>query len=227
MRIISKFRDFYDSIQRQGQDRSLIYLREPKEVESNDSPFPFTDVLRTWGTDIVERVMIVGFCGRIMPVLRIGCPRDEKVKPIFAYKVEEIDAFVKRHFKSLSVERYYAAKSRGYWSERWRYTPHRKFVEFFQAAKAHAGAYAQWFQDQRSPIFLGQRRQGKYIVTYNARLEDVEFYRQVDPYTAFQEIQMFLGAMASPEKPIPKIDDKTMAEAKGFDKFSFRKPKQK
>jgi hypothetical protein len=33
--------------------------------------------------------------------------------------------------------------------------------------------------------------------------------------------------MASPEKPIPKIDDKTMAQAKGFDKFSFRKPPKK
>jgi hypothetical protein len=31
--------------------------------------------------------------------------------------------------------------------------------------------------------------------------------------------------MAFPNKPIPKIDDKTMAEIKGFDKFSFRKDK--
>ena len=34
---------------------------------------------------------------------------------------------------------------------------------------------------------------------------------------------MFISNLAVPLKPIPKIDDKTMAEIKGFDKWSFRK----
>jgi hypothetical protein len=65
-------------------------------------------------------------------------------------------------------------------------------------------------------------------MAWNACLKDLEFFRIVDPYTAFQEIAMFLGGLAVPLKPIPHVDDKTMVEAKGFDKkWSFRKEPQK
>ena len=46
-----------------------------------------------------------------------------------------------------------------------------------------------------------------------------------DPYTAYQELSMYLGNMAFPNKPIPTISDEVMAEIKGFNKFSFRKDK--
>lgn len=36
---------------------------------------------------------------------------------------------------------------------------------------------------------------------------------------------MWHNNLAMPEKPIPKIDDTTVLETKGFDKFSFRKGK--
>ena len=49
----------------------------------------------------------------------------------------------------------------------------------------------------------------------------------VDPYQAFQEINMWMSNQAMPEKVIPEIDNKTMIEIKGFDKFSFRKDKSK
>ena len=46
----------------------------------------------------------------------------------------------------------------------------------------------------------------------------------MDTYTAYQEIQMLLGNLAQPNKPIPEIPDKDMVSIKGFDKWSFRKP---
>ena len=53
------------------------------------------------------------------------------------------------------------------------------------------------------------------------------FYRVFDTYTAAQEVEMYVGSKASPEKTIPAIADKVMASAKGFDKYSFRKDKSK
>ena len=44
---------------------------------------------------------------------------------------------------------------------------------------------------------------------------------------SFQELFQWHSNLASPEKEIPYIDDKTMAEAKGFNKYSFRKDKSK
>lgn len=46
-------------------------------------------------------------------------------------------------------------------------------------------------------------------------------------YTAYQELQMWMSNQAIPHKPIPKVSDKDMVTAKGFDKWSFRKEPQK
>lgn len=223
MRIISPFKDYYDCVQSQGQDLSLIYNRQPEEIISKTRVFSFVSLLNRWGSDIVSRVEVVGFCGHVHPVLKIHKPGDARVKPVLCYLIEEVDAFVEQHFKPLEIERYYADKRRSYWSERWTYTPHKALVAFFAEARQRAGDFVYLFD--KAPVF--RCREGRETtLTYNACLKEVEFYRQVDPFTAYQEIQMFWGGRAAPEKPIPKIDDKTLAAAKGFDKFSFRKDKK-
>jgi hypothetical protein len=59
---------------------------------------------------------------------------------------------------------------------------------------------------------------------YNECLKELEFFRLIETYTAYQELQMFFGAMAQPNKPIPRVSDKDMASIKGFDQWCFRKP---
>lgn len=56
-------------------------------------------------------------------------------------------------------------------------------------------------------------------------LKDVFFARVVDPYTAFQELSMFVGGvMARPGNSMVRItDDEVLAGKHGFDKWSFRK----
>ena len=65
-------------------------------------------------------------------------------------------------------------------------------------------------------------------VIINPVLRDYEFEKVVDPYTAAQEIDMFLSNLAvRPDKEPDKIDDKTKIISHGFDvKKSFRKDKQ-
>jgi hypothetical protein len=225
MRIISSFKDYYDCVQSQGQDQSLLYLREPKEVvlEGRQTPFQFTTILQRWGNDIIYGCNVIGFCGRVIPVLSLCHPQDSSIKPVFAYTLAEVDSFVEAHFKKARIERYYAAKRKSYWSELWRYTSHRTIDEFFQEAARHAGDFEHLFQNNRSPIFTYRECRAGHILTFNGCLKEFQFFKLVDPYTAFQEIQMYLGGMAFPNKPMPQIDDKTMAEAKGFNKWSFRK----
>lgn len=223
MRIVSSFSDYYDCVQRQGQDLSLIYHRQPEEIVSKTRVFSFADRFRRWGTDIVTRIEVVGFCGHIHPVLKILKPGDLRVKPTYCYLLEEVNAFVEQHYHPLIVERYYASRRRSYWSERWRYTSHDSLRAFFEEARQRAGDYLYLFD--KGPVFRCHEGR-ETTTTYNASLKEVEFFRLIDPYTAYQEIAMFLGGRAAPEKPIPKIDDKTLAQAKGFDKFSFRKDKK-
>jgi hypothetical protein len=62
---------------------------------------------------------------------------------------------------------------------------------------------------------------------YNGSLKELEFFRLLDTYTAFQEIAMFLGGLAVPLKEIPEVPDKIMVGVKGFDQWSFRTPPTK
>ncbi len=76
---------------------------------------------------------------------------------------------------------------------------------------------------------LGRHSVGMFLektqrkIVYNASLKELEFFRLFDPYTAFQEISMFLGGLAVPLKEIPQVPDKIMVGIKGFDQWSFRK----
>lgn len=60
-------------------------------------------------------------------------------------------------------------------------------------------------------------------VTCSPVLKDIEFYRVVDCYTAFQEIEMFIGGvLGTCNDPAPRFSDKVMRDSKGFDKWSFK-----
>jgi len=63
----------------------------------------------------------------------------------------------------------------------------------------------------------------QHTICYNSRLKELDFAKIFNPIKAYQEITMFMNNLAVPIKPIPKISDVTMAEAKGFNKYSFRK----
>lgn len=79
----------------------------------------------------------------------------------------------------------------------------------------------------QSPIVLKHDwmyNRGTYTVV-NPSLREFEFYKVFDPISAFQQIEMWIGANLTAEKPIPEIDDKTMRDIKGFDTYSFKKEK--
>jgi len=67
-----------------------------------------------------------------------------------------------------------------------------------------------------------------YLVV-NPFLKNLDFFRVMDSFTAMQEIHMYLnGTLSSQVDPVmPVGSDEVLAASKGFDKYSFRKPKTK
>ena len=62
----------------------------------------------------------------------------------------------------------------------------------------------------------------------NPHYNDYEFYKVFDSFTAFQEIQMFMGGvLGSGEKEIVEVADKYKIGQHGFDKWSFRREPDK
>ena len=66
------------------------------------------------------------------------------------------------------------------------------------------------------------------LLVVNPLLSHWEFYKVMDAYTAFQELEMFLGGvMAGEDNPMAGISDEDLAKAKGYDCYSFKKPPTK
>lgn len=231
MRIISDFRDYYDSLMGMGQDLDLQYLRHQKSEKFKgnfpklDQNWPFTSY-----HGLNANYYIVGFCGKVYAIIKLAKPhRTGPALKATCLNLEEVDSFVEEHFKKDEIAAYRSNK----YQRNWLRPKRRDFQRFFEAVEKARDKYSEIFLQHHTPIFVidpqGWKEGGtgrRYPkITYNACLKAYDFVRIFDPYTAFQEIQMFLGGLASPEKPIPEVSDKDMLLAKGFDaKSSFRKP---
>lgn len=218
MRIVSDFRDYYDAVQATGQDRSLVYIRKKKEEDSFRLAATFGNY-RSWQSEcITVSQYIVGYCGQVYPALKLTADNGAEK---FCYNLKGVDDFVQANFREKQIEDYrQKGRGKGYWP--WWLRRH-DFERVFQKWEDAKGKYGDYFRDNHAPVFVVKGKR----VTYNGCLKEVEFFRVKDPYTAFQDISMYLGGLAAPEKPIPQVSDEVMAEIKGFDKWSFRKEPRK
>lgn len=112
----------------------------------------------------------------------------------------------------------YYGKLYGRYSARW--------LQHYHIRKDFTLDYSQYITKfDAHPIVLFSVNSGK--VEYNPLIKKYGFEKIIDPYTAFQELYMFLAAKAKPEKIVPEMSNLDKAFSKGFDRFSFRKDKSR
>ena len=244
MRIISDFKDYYDVAMALGQDQTLIYNRFKKTEELKHLPFPtFTNNFYSYTNDslTVDKTFIVGFCGRIYPIISVNLgkhryssmsDKESRKDRKLCFNIEEIDTYVRLNFKDKCYQDFHNKefKRKSDWPWGIRY---HDFAQYFEYRNKSSGTKwgqpldsdKQYFETNRTPIFIGQQlNRDTAEVVYNANLKDVEFYRLFDPFQTYQEISMWLGNQAEPRKPIPEMSDDIKAFQHGYDKWSFRKP---
>lgn len=240
MRLISPFHDYYDVVQHEGQDLSLIYNRQPfteeakiflPDLEGKDENAPFH--YRNWyNTDKFNyrfEDWVIGFCGKVYCVVGIRANGDTT----YCYSAQEVEDAILAVANKRTTEWYNGQRKwRGFGSLLNRKALDRHFDRY---ENEYRNKYIDHFRERGTPIFVSRWNRGnccrwdqyKQEITYNAPIGQYKFITIFDPYRAFQEIQMFLGGLAQPEKQIPAISDKDMAEIKGFNKWSFRKEPKK
>lgn len=252
MRIVSKQKDYYDGVMAHGMDLSLLYIRDAREevVPTNitlgrPNAMPFS-----------MRMHIVGFCGSVYPVIEIA-PRGDSIYPRSRTVISDggvidrwsgdprpewmfhdfahVDAYMRANLKDQELKQYTDGKV-----SRWDTANNaQQWIQFFDAAEKNKGYYAEVFFKARAPIFIVSddhkiRKDPKDYwatqqgISYNPLLKPYAFAKLKDPFTAFQDIRMWLSNLAVPEKPIPQLSNEDMAASKGHgDKYSFRKPPSK
>lgn len=257
MRIISKISDYYDSAMGQGQDRSIVYLREPRIWRRNaqdpsqdlkmaptelailgdyfkgETPkgFEIADFKAKGVSAVHLRFGFVLLAGRLHPYAcmsrHLSQPDDrgmlcsdhyiygqiefeQALNAIGIKDMQQLDRSVRDYRPSWASNR--TRKIDGFFrlkgSERWHAhcLTHHLVVLSWQ----HGGINDQVLSEDRSLVI-------------NPRLANLQFFRALNPFQAFQEIAMFVGNMAFPDVPQSKMDDRWRIQAHGFDAQSFRK----
>lgn len=242
MRIVAKKKDYYDCIQAYGQDQSLVYVRTPEVVPFSSgrpgtsglvNPFPriyFYGFYRMTNA----HSFIVGFCGKIYPLVSLRNVTQSGAKRIRCFTLEEVDAYIDEHLKKKERDYYYGKiaphLAHRFFRTRTHYDFRRDvFVKFFERCAEKQDAFAHMFEEKRCPVFFAgydsdHRGDGDGQIEYNALLGPHEYYRVFDPYQAYQEINMFMSNLAVPEKQMPIIPDDMKIHSHGFNQWSFRRP---
>ena len=181
---------------------------------------PFTSIAH-FSTDSKKykknKLFVIGFCGK----LYLGWK--------FIYEIKEFDpelGYQRDVEKEDIIFGYENAKDHlkdTYWTKK--LEDHIKYVVEYDPINI--------FREINAPIFVfdsGIDFRHNYINSQdsqfiiNPNLKKYEFYKVVDAFTAFQEIQMFIsGVLGIGEREIIEVEDKYKIDQHGYDKWSFRK----
>jgi hypothetical protein len=244
MRIISPFRDYYDGVQGLGFDDKIVYTRESVQTElpgfgtyrftkNKSKKKEISDVLPPFHNAHPE----LGYLPAPQGAWKLRresfhCPwkGNETMSPTtgmlyfcgkaypfyLAHRLREDSLFSHQPGFEKLVDQ--AARKSRWDRSRSNPTPYRQWIEEHTGKEIDPELHFQ----HKSPIilFIGKTR----IV--NPCLKDFAFQRLIDSYTAFQELDMFMGGvMGEAKDPPAPMTDVEKIKSHGMDtKWSFRKP---
>ncbi|HUV84907.1 MAG TPA: hypothetical protein VMV86_04310 [Methanosarcinales archaeon] len=224
MRIISSFRDYYDSGIAYGIDPDLLYVRETR-VQKIDNKNPMGkhlhELQNAFGTlaEFEGHKGVIAFCGKLYPFYEVNTDSMPGFcfsynKTFFSFK-EMQDAFneeyqdkilfcLKQKLKILKLCEVKSVESfvktiRAHIKELTK--PNRYWSKMKLAPIEHDQTYIgkrvsdDMFRAEKSPIIMVDSFDRlNKAVTVNPRLQDYGFASVMDPVTAFQELSAFLGS---------------------------------
>lgn len=238
MRIISKFKDYYDGCQGYGRDPKLVYVRERKEIELNWNEHheikeqemlqalkPLSEIwsaMPSFGKYYEHNSGCIAFCGKVYPFYLWNDEAYFQIsKLVSAIEADRGKPWASQHYISelLASLKEEPRKARWRWRHRYGNLNLGNWSDFYEETNLTVPDSLHRFF--KSPVVV--RLDRKIVV--NPNLKDYNFASQVDPYTAYQELSMYVGNnLATQMDPEVHISDKLRAESKGFDEWSFRRP---
>jgi hypothetical protein len=197
MKIISTFKDYYDSA---ISFASLVYdrktvIRPIKETRGNTVEPKYPHIRWLYGTQ--SEALIIGFCGKLYPCI--------KVVDQFYYDASQIPQEDLKGSFRVWIDR---NARHEFWTNTTDLTKHAESL----------------FLD--TPVFVYTHTVDGKQITLNPCLKEFQFYKVVDPVTACQEISMHLGTYLSRnEISSQPLSEKEALQKHGMDKWSFKKKK--
>lgn len=236
MRIFSKFHDYYDACMKYGIDRSCVYKREeltfdhekefPIKVKLKDALQAYKPGKFSYRHDHYEHGMI-WFCGIVYPYVllsKLGREIPRTPEYTYCYTLKQVEEFIMTEASKEERILFNVKGRRGK-------TQKHLFNIFFSNNIVGTGFLKKNIITSLCKIkvpclrlHIEQEYKDPKLIL-NPRLTDAQFYRIVDPYSAYQELAMFIsGVLGGESPPMVPIADMIRLEKHGFDKkWSFRK----
>jgi hypothetical protein len=220
VRIISKFYDYYDGAG--WFSDTPVYIRKTKEVNLTQ---PINEVKKTlvevfkilntmprahWSGDVQG---VIAFCGKAYPFW--WCIDQ------FFYDTQYMENHCKKR-----LQRFLGAKGilndlrrRGYFTNSLTHNVWARFIR-----ETNFDISPESFRFVNAPIFLITKSEKIYV---NPMLRSYNFASQIDPYTAYQNIERYLSnELTIQMDPDVERSDELVRDSKGFNDWSFRRHKE-
>lgn len=255
MKIISKHRDYYDSVMAHGVDTMRTYMRTTYEIAADDKNkkaealrplydmvlrIPYTERYRgKFPDEFYVKPFIIAFCGKAYFGIRVrnhltsSWPGDPAKWTKFFFDPQSYRDWVNTEAPKSLRQTFQEKHGTHPWRERDykdirndSVNEHFNIVDAFEDHKP--------FHEIGEPVILLDRssRGDRYqctLATMNPVLKDWGFVKVKDPFTAYQEIDMYLsGVIGAAHPPMIEVANDVRIAKHGFNDRSFRKePGQK
>lgn len=238
MLIVSKNRDYYDSAVGVGIDKTIVYQRHLKTIECPKDILDAITInyLEDFTSNYRSRIpknkygsgyFILGFCGKLYVGFKFTKENNDNLnEPSYDTKII-YDIEKARKFFDFSKNEH----KKWYWSGK---SKEERFNDFIFKIKSIKSI--EWFRKYNTPIFLIGNNNDVFNrydndkslqkITINPILKYYDFMKIYDPYTTFQEIQMFISGVLGINKDGIDVEmtEKQKVQQHGFDKkYGFRK----
>jgi hypothetical protein len=229
-----------------GIDKSIVYERYGKCIyvpsnihnklkQSSGSFFDTKDFASEFESsrylskkDEYNELIVIGFCGKLYVGIKYVKTYYSKKNCTPITKTEIIYDHNKIR-KNLKKEDDEYKKSKYYWRKS--SSNVKNFENYLLKLKSIDST--KWHREFNSPIFaygnpikldweFNKAEDGNFYI--NPCLKDYQFMKVFDPYTAFQEIQMYIsGILGTKENDTIDISNEDRIVQYGYDKWSFRR----
>lgn len=243
MKIISNFRDYYDSILLYGTDPKLLYYRNTDEIKFNlldiyeknkinvphifkfDNDFPYNRGVDYFNKkiNIATNYFYIFFCGKLYigiyttltDLEKFNCScYDDYVFNFIHYSVESLSKWIINKLgNEIKNNKEYIKYIKDITNE---------LTYLYSNIKISNNLFIKF----NTPIFLIDKFAWEDIII-NPQLKSYDFMKVKNPFEAFQEISEYIGNIFGvPGNKIININDRSKIIKHGFDKWSFRKMKK-
>ena len=257
MRIISKFKDYYDCIQAYGHDDYCIFQRVKNKTTIDNFEYPVLNELvvlplhfETNSSEINIKIKWLLYCGNLIPFLMLKAKDAYDGSGFYLYDINDVGKLFS------FIEKEYGIKERTHIESM--FNSNKKNKDCIYAWRFHFYKHdvkrlfemtsilnsSDILLNAEVPIGILNKKKGtrryyddeinhrtriKWELNTNPTLSAIQFYKHKHNLEAFTDIENYITQQLGGNSPtIIEVSNKNKIVKHGFDlKTSFRKPKQR